>query len=134
MNKLIVKDILDDYDMIPLAVANEIVDRIFREEKKTTSLSESITYLNSKLNKRYKASNKTTLKLLKSLEKDGVTYEEAIKVIDYKYKQWADDRVMYKYLVPATLFANINFHKYLDEAENDYQVVKPIQTKAKGIL
>lgn len=134
MNKARVKGILSDYDMIPLAVANEIVDRIFREVKETVSLSEAVAYLNSKLGKRYKASNKTTLKLLKSLEKDGVTYEDAVKVIDYKYKQWANDRVMSRYLVPATLFANTNFHKYLDEAENDYQVTKPIKAQAKGIL
>lgn len=77
-----------------------------------------IDYLNEQTGKKYKVTEKWR-SLIKARFNEGQTYEDFIKVIDVKTKQWLNDSAMSKYLRPATLFGN-KFDDYL----NEYQAPK----------
>lgn len=77
-----------------------------------------IDHLNEQTGKKYKVTEKWR-SLIKARFNEGQTYEDFIKVIDVKTKQWINDSAMSKYLRPATLFGN-KFDDYL----NEYQAPK----------
>lgn len=77
-----------------------------------------IDYLNERTNKNYKVTQKWK-DLIKARWNEGQSYDDFVKVIDTKTKQWLGDPNMDKYLRPATLFGN-KFDDYL----NEYQPTK----------
>lgn len=90
-----------------------------KNEKNEIFISRAVEYFNRITGKKFNPDSKVTIKLINKLIDDGMTKEDFKKVIDFKHKQWRDDPKMKQYIKPSTLFANDNFHKYLDEANND---------------
>lgn len=72
-----------------------------------------IDYLNEQAGKKFKVTEKWKT-LIRARWNEGQTYDDFIKVIDTKTKQWLNDKTMNKYLRPATLFGN-KFDDYLNE-------------------
>lgn len=68
------------------------------------------------------------LKYIRARLKEKKTFEDCIKVIDYKCKQWkkkpGSGKNMEPYLRPKTLFSSENFSNYLVEAESEEQEEK----------
>lgn len=73
-----------------------------------------IDYLNQKAGTKYRASSKSTQRLIKARINDGFKLEDFKKVIDNKANDWLKDKVMGKYLRPETLFSN-KFEGYLNQ-------------------
>lgn len=61
-------------------------------------------------------STSSNLKNIKARIKEKFTFEDFKKVIEFKCKQWNEDKKMKKYVRPATLFGE-HFNSYLVEAE-----------------
>lgn len=83
------------------------------DEKEQIPYKKIIDYLNEQASKKFKVTEKWKT-LIKARWNEGQTYDDFIKVIDTKTKQWLNDRNMNKYLRPATLFGN-KFDDYLNE-------------------
>ncbi|MGT2800955.1 replication initiation protein [Streptococcus phage Javan290] len=73
-----------------------------------------IAYLNSAVNKNYRATSNNTKKLIQARWKEGYTLEDFKKVIDNKVADWKGTE-WEKYLQPSTLFRESNFDKYLNQ-------------------
>ena len=73
-----------------------------------------IDYLNKKTLKNFKATTKKTQSLIRARLNEGFSYQDFIKVIDTKTKEWKDDKYMSKFLRPETLFGT-KFEGYLNE-------------------
>src|SRR5699024_9965312 len=102
-----------------------------REEEKNREqripYKKIIDYLNLKTNKHFKNTEKSKA-LIKSRFNEGQTYDDFLKVIDTKTKQWLNDPKLEKYLRPATLFGN-KFDDYL----NEYQPLSGKKNRAKHL-
>lgn len=85
-----------------------------REEEKRL-IGEIITYLNSKLGTRYKASADYINKHIRARLAEGFTYEDFCTVIDKKYNEWSGTE-MAKFLRPETLFGT-KFMTYLNQPD-----------------
>lgn len=57
-------------------------------------------------------------KLIDKRLREGATINDFIKVIQFKFDQWGDDKDMSKYVIPSTLFRPSKFTAYLQEAKN----------------
>lgn len=86
---------------------------ILSSKHDTAPYSKIIHYLNDQTGKKYKVTDKWK-KLIQARMNEGQTYEDFIKVIDTKVKQWKNDEKMSQYLRPQTLFGN-KFDEYLNE-------------------
>ena len=71
-----------------------------------------INYLNEKTKKRFRANNKKTKSLIKSLLKDNYTEDDIYTVIDNQCQKWIGTK-MEDYLRPETLFGS-KFEGYLN--------------------
>lgn len=71
---------------------------------------------------RFTYNNKTNNSYILGRKNEGHTIEEFIKVIDYKYHEWKDNKKMAKYIRPMTLFSSTNFPNYLVEIEMNKNV------------
>lgn len=87
----------------------------------------SIAHLNETTGRQFKQDNKESVKLLKKLYKDKISIIEIRLVVEHKASEWKNDAVMSKFLRPATLFANSNFHKYLDDAQSIPSVTEIVE-------
>lgn len=85
----------------------------------TEFVSEVISYLNKKLNTRYRVSNKVTQKHIGARMKEGFTLEDFKTVIDKKCAEWKGGE-MEQYLRPETLFGS-KFEGYLNAKINTKQ-------------
>ncbi len=72
-----------------------------------------IKYLNSKVGSTFDAHAPHVVSCVASCMRRGHTYEEMIKVIDYKASEWLHSN-MAKYLRPSTLFGD-KFERYIEE-------------------
>lgn len=79
------------------------------------AVREIVGYLNEKTGKNYSASSKNTVKLIKSLMKEGHTVDDFKIVIDNKVTEWSGIPKMEDYLRPNTLFASTHFEDYLNQ-------------------
>lgn len=86
---------------------------ILSSKHDTAPYSKIIHYLNDQTGKKYKVTDKWK-KLIQARMNEGQTYDDFIKVIDTKVKQWKNDAKMSQYLRPQTLFGN-KFDEYLNE-------------------
>jgi len=93
---------------------------ILSSKHDTAPYSKIISYLNEQTGKKYKVTDKWK-KLIQARMNEGQTYDDFIKVIDTKVKQWSNDSKMSQYLRPQTLFGN-KFDEYLNE------YIKPISS------
>ena len=73
-----------------------------------------IDFMNKMYGRKFSAGTSKVSSLLRS----GYTEEELKLVVANRWKVWADDDYMAKYLVPSTIFRASNFEKYLEEAEH----------------
>ena len=85
---------------------------------------EILDYLNSKVGTSYRASSKTTQRLIKARSNEGFEVEDFKKVIDIKVAAWKNDPKMSQYLRPATLFGT-KFESYLNEPMPTRQPANP---------
>lgn len=83
-------------------------------KEKLNLADEIVAYLNLKTGKKFKSSNKETLKHINGRLNEGATLEDFKKVIDIKCSQWLGDTRMEEYLRPSTLFAPSKFESYLN--------------------
>lgn len=85
--------------------------------------SEIIEYLNKKTNKNFDYDTPAYRRIIRGRWHDkkrkGLTIEQKLsqfkKVIDNKSFDWQEDKVMWKYMRPSTLFAVSHFDEYLNE-------------------
>lgn len=89
-------------------------------------MAEIIDYLNSRTGRRFKASNKSTSRLISARLKDGYSVEDFKEVIDKKCVEWMEDPQMQSYLRPETLFTPAHFESYLNQSVS--------QKKGKGLV
>ena len=82
----------------------------------TETITEIISYLNLKLNTRYRVNNKVTQKHIKARLNEGFTIEDFKTVIDKKAAEWKGTP-MEQYLRPETLFGT-KFEGYLNATIN----------------
>ena len=76
--------------------------------------SRVIDYLNKKTSKNFKSTTKKTQKFIQARLNDGFIYEDFVRVIDIKSKEWLNNKEMEQYLRPETLFGN-KFEGYLNQ-------------------
>ena len=88
---------------------------------------EILDYLNSKIGTSYRASSKTTQRLIKARSNEGFEVEDFKRVIDNKVASWGKDPKMSQYLRPNTLFGT-KFEAYL----NEQAVIDQPTKRAKG--
>lgn len=88
---------------------------------------EILDYLNSKIGTSYRASSKTTQRLIKARSNEGFDVEDFKRVIDNKISSWGKDPKMSQYLRPNTLFGT-KFEAYL----NEQAVIDQPTKRAKG--
>lgn len=90
-------------------------DKKEKNEKNDKELYISIVeYLNSKTNKNFKSTSKTTQNIINARINEGFTIDDFKKVIDHKTTSWINDVKMSEYLRPQTLFGT-KFESYLNE-------------------
>lgn len=102
----------------------------FNHQSNRHLYTEIISHLNSVLNKNYKATTESTVKLIKAKLKQGFTLEDFQKVHIVKFAEW-NGTDMQKYLRPETLYGT-KFESYLNQELSDYDKAKAI-CKMKGI-
>ena len=83
-------------------------------DKETDIYKWIIEYLNSKANKNFKYTSKSTQRLIDTRIKEGFVLDDFKKVIDTKADAWQVDPKMNSYLRPQTLFGT-KFEGYLNE-------------------
>ncbi|MDM8098690.1 conserved phage C-terminal domain-containing protein [Oceanobacillus oncorhynchi] len=76
--------------------------------------SEIVSYLNEKINSKYKPSSSKTKSLIKKRWNEGFRLDDFKKVIDVKANEWINNDKMRRYLRPETLFGN-KFEGYLNQ-------------------
>lgn len=86
----------------------------------TDKIAEIVTYLNLKAKTKYRASSKSTSRLIKARLSDGFTVADFKKVIDNKVADWLNDAKMRNYLRPETLFG-AKFESYLNTHVSRYK-------------
>lgn len=75
---------------------------------------EIVEYLNTRANKRYRATTAKTKRLIKARWNEGNRLDDFKKVIDNKVAEWLHDSKMQQYLRPETLFGT-KFEGYLNQ-------------------
>ncbi|MEK1370190.1 hypothetical protein HC014_07250 [Limosilactobacillus fermentum] len=88
---------------------------------------EILDYLNGRIGTSYRASSKTTQRLIKARSNEGFEVEDFKRVIDNKVASWGKDPKMSQYLRPNTLFGT-KFEAYL----NEQAVIDQPTKRAKG--
>lgn len=73
-----------------------------------------VEYLNTRANKRYRATTAKTKRLIKARWNEGNRLDDFKKVIDNKVAEWLHDSKMQQYLRPETLFGT-KFEGYLNQ-------------------
>ena len=83
------------------------------ENKNINVIKDIIEYLNKKLSTKYLYTSQYINKHINARLEEGFTYEDFVKVIDKKYKEWHGTD-MAKFLRPETLFGT-KFQQYLNQ-------------------
>lgn len=100
---------------LPLPITKEL-KRIKKETVgKHPDVVSILNYLNEKTGKQFKASSKSTERLVHARLREGYELEDFHHVIDHKVKDWLHNAHWHKYLRPSTLFNATNFENYLEE-------------------
>ncbi|MDF7683381.1 conserved phage C-terminal domain-containing protein [Lactobacillus sp. ESL0679] len=83
-------------------------------QKNNSVFKQVVDYLNKKAHRDFKYTNKSTQRLINARVNDGFDVPDFKKVIDTKCAEWLNDKKMYRYLRPDTLFGP-KFEGYLNE-------------------
>jgi uncharacterized phage protein (TIGR02220 family) len=86
-----------------------------KENEKTAAAAEILAHLNEKAGRSFDVKNPQTQKYVIARLNEGMSIEEAKRVIDFKVMKWNPDANMRQYLRPDTLFSG-KFTIYLEEA------------------
>ena len=89
------------------------IHRMGNENKNIKIIKDVIEYLNKKLSTKYLYTSQYINKHINARLEEGFTYEDFVKVIDKKYKEWHGTD-MAKFLRPETLFGT-KFQQYLNQ-------------------
>lgn len=108
------KPVVENQAQLNTYKTKRINEQNCRKEIYKEKIEEVIAYLNGKTGKKFKATNKETLKHISGRLSEGATLEDFKKVIDIKCSQWLGDPKMEEYLRPSTLFAPSKFESYLN--------------------
>ncbi|MGV3007220.1 conserved phage C-terminal domain-containing protein [Streptococcus pluranimalium] len=81
-----------------------------------STCKEILDYLNELTNSNFRATNKSTQKLINARLNEGYTVDDIKLVIKDKTAEWGHDRNMENYLRPSTLFKVSKFEEYLEKA------------------
>ncbi len=95
---------------------NDKEDRYIVEQDSTTHtpiIKDIVSYLNSKTGASYRATTKSTSRLIKARINEGFTLIDFKRVIDNRVNAWGKDKEMRQYLRPETLFST-KFESYLN--------------------
>lgn len=84
----------------------------------SNTCAKAVQLLNDLSGSSFRATTKSTQKLIVAREKDGYTLEDIEAVIRHQCGLWAKDANMSKYLRPETLFGN-KFEGYLSDARRN---------------
>lgn len=91
--------------------------------------AKAVQLLNDLSGSSFRATTKSTQKLIAAREKDGYTLEDIEMVIRHQCGLWVKDANMSKYLRPETLFGN-KFEGYLSDARKNSPGPEPGYTLA----
>jgi len=96
---------------------------------------EVVCYLNEKLNKSFKATDKVK-RMIGARSKDGYKLEDFKKVIDSKYEEWIGKDKMKNYLRPSTLFGTKfdEYHGAVTDKEAEVKSWKERNSKPVGTV
>jgi len=90
-------------------------------EQNTEKLSDIVNIiikrLNERANRKFVITGKGHSELIERALAAGHTCEDLIKIIEFKFNQWANAPSMRYYLKPSTLFAKHNLRRYKEESE-----------------
>lgn len=89
---------------------------VTEKNKNSEAIAEIIDYLNMRTGRRFKATNRSTARLINARLNDGYTVEDFKEVIDKKCVEWMEDPHMQGYLRPETLFTPAHFESYLNQS------------------
>lgn len=108
--------------MTPYQKCYDPINKNVKENKKilinninNNIYSRVIEYLNQKTSKNFKSTTKKTQTLIQARMNEGFSYEDFIRVIDIKTKEWLNNKEMEQYLRPETLFGT-KFEGYLNKS------------------
>ena len=90
------------------------------DSKPDTYCEDVISYLNKVTGSKFR-NTKSHLRLIKARMSEGYLIDDIKSVIDSKNQEWSDDKVMAKYLRPATLFNEQKFNQYAGQLKDTVQ-------------
>lgn len=94
---------------------------------------EVVNYMNDTFGTRFNPKAKSTTQFLTGrLEEHPI--EDVKLVIANRYLVWKDDKVMYKYLKPDTIFRPSKFDKYLEEAKRTHEGESILSVSKIGLV
>ena len=112
MNEHMKKDMNEDMsNHMTKHMENENINE--NVNKDINVIKDIVTYLNNKLNTKYRYTTQAIQKHIKARLNEGFVYEDFVTVIDKKYDAWHNTE-MAMYLRPETLFGT-KFQSYLNE-------------------
>lgn len=97
--------------------------------KDEPTISNTIVYLNAKINGRYVVSAESNRKFIRARLNDGYTFDDFKRVIDNQWLKWKDTD-MVEYMRPETLFNATKFQSYINAPDYSKQSVPKFQNKA----
>lgn len=125
---------------------NKIKKLISKQKTNVKLIEDIITYFNSVCGSSFKSTAKSAISCINARIKEGATYEDFIKVIDYKYSEWGLNPVRFStgqmsdtYLRPSTLFGP-KFDEYLQQSQRSIKnsestivSVAPLEERSKKV-
>ena len=106
----------EDIDKLPSSEPNSDPELEEKQKSQKIPYEQIVDYLNQKTNFHYRATSEKTRKNIKARFKEGFTEDDFKYVIDKKCDEWLDDKRMFQYLRPSTLFGT-KFEFYLNQKE-----------------
>jgi uncharacterized phage protein (TIGR02220 family) len=103
------------------------------EEERQRVIKSIVDYLNEKSGKRYRSDTQGTTKHINARLNEGYIYDDFVKVIDVKVKEWKGDKKFDKYLRPDTLFNSEKFPAYLNQ-KGEEDIVQAELEQWPGII
>lgn len=103
-----------------------------KKENEIALASRMIAYLNEKAGRDFRVNGNSNAKHIISRARDGFSEEDMRMVVDSKVREWGGDARFCRYLRPETLFCNLHFESYLQEAKHIKPMPAPTQQNGKG--